>query len=122
HLYSRIEGQLRAGLVFADALAAAFPCGSVTGAPKLAAMEAIAELEGEGRGPYCGAIVYRPYKDKAIASVGIRTAVVDEETRVVHARSGGGVTILSDPEAEYSEAIDKGYLFRHLTGCHDLDP
>lgn len=119
HLYSRIEGQLRAGFVFADALAAAFPCGSVTGAPKLAAMKAIAELEGEGRGPYCGALVYRPYGNKAVASVAIRTAVVDEATRAVHVRSGGGVTILSDPETEYNEAIDKGYLFRHLAGQHD---
>ncbi|MEO1658596.1 MAG: anthranilate synthase component I family protein [Pseudomonadota bacterium] len=121
HLYSRIEGQLREGLVFADALAAAFPCGSITGAPKLAAMAAIAELEGEGRGPYCGAVIYCPYEGEAVASVAIRTAVVDERSRSIHVRSGGGVTILSDPEAEYHEAIDKGYLFRHLAGQDDPD-
>lgn len=119
HLFSRIEGRLRDGLVFADALAAAFPCGSITGAPKLAAMDAIAELEGEGRGPYCGTVIYQPYQDKAVASVAIRTAVIDEAARSLDVRSGGGVTILSDPEEEYREAIDKGYLFRHLAGQDD---
>ncbi|MEM0927863.1 MAG: anthranilate synthase component I family protein [Pseudomonadota bacterium] len=119
HLYSQVEGRLRDDLSFADALAAAFPCGSVTGAPKLAAMEAIAELEGMGRGPYCGAVIYRPHRGKTAASVAIRTAVVDERVRTIEVRSGGGVTILSDPEAEYREAIDKGYLFRHLAGQDD---
>ena len=121
HLYSRVEARLRDGLVFADALAAAFPCGSITGAPKRAAMEAIAELEGEGRGPYCGAILFIPRAGQATASVAIRTAVIDETTRTIEARSGGGVTILSDPQAEYREAIDKGYLFRHLAGQDDPD-
>lgn len=119
HLCSRIEGELRAGTLFADALAAAFPCGSVTGAPKLAAMEAIAELEGEGRGPYCGA-VFAITRGRAVASVAIRTATVNEQLCRVDARSGGGVTILSDPEAEFEETLDKAYLFRMLTG-HDPD-
>ncbi|GGY55489.1 anthranilate synthase component I family protein [Parvularcula lutaonensis] len=115
HLYSRIEGHLREGLLFADALRAAFPCGSVTGAPKLAAMDAIAALEGEGRGAYCGSVFYTDGK-RAAASVAIRTAVIDEECRRLDVRSGGGVTILSDPHKEYIEALDKGYLFRMLAG------
>ena len=114
HLFSRIEGRLSEGRLFADALAASFPCGSVTGAPKWAAMDAIADIEGEGRGPYCGSIFYiEPHR--AVASVAIRTAVVDEASRRVDVRSGGGVTILSDPHAEYHEALDKAYLFRSLT-------
>ncbi|NNU16477.1 anthranilate synthase component I family protein [Parvularcula sp. ZS-1/3] len=114
HLYSRIEGKLREGQLFADALRTAFPCGSVTGAPKLAAMDAIAGIEGEGRGPYCGT-VFAITKDRAVASVAIRTAAIDLAAGRVDVRSGGGVTILSDPQAEYQEALDKGYLFRLLT-------
>jgi anthranilate/para-aminobenzoate synthase component I len=115
HLYSRIEGRLRGGLGFADALTAAFPCGSVTGAPKRAAIEAIAALEGEGRGPYCGT-VFMIGEGRAVASVAIRTAVIDKQRGRIDVRSGGGVTALSDPFAEYDEAIAKAYLFRHLTG------
>lgn len=120
HLYSRIEGQIREGLRFADALEAAFPCGSVTGAPKLAAMKAIAELEGEGRGPYCGAVFYRD-SERGAASVAIRTAIIDNENANLDVRSGGGVTSLSDPHAEYDEAVDKGYLYRLLAGRDDPD-
>lgn len=115
HLYSRIEGRLRDGLLFADALRACFPCGSVTGAPKLAAMDAIAELEGEGRGPYCGALFWTDGQ-RGVASVAIRTAITDEKAGRLDVRSGGGVTILSDPHQEYLEALDKGYLFRMLAG------
>ncbi|MEM6409643.1 MAG: anthranilate synthase component I family protein, partial [Pseudomonadota bacterium] len=114
HLYSRIEGTLRKDCLFADALKAAFPCGSVTGAPKLAAMDIIAELEGEGRGPYCGAI-FAITKARATASVAIRTALIDNDEGRVDVRSGGGVTVLSDPEAEYQETVDKAYLYRMLT-------
>jgi len=118
HLYSRIEGRLRPALGFSDALAAAFPCGSVTGAPKMAAIEAITALEGEGRGAYCGT-VFAITKKRSCASVAIRTAMVDENEARLDVRSGGGVTILSDPKAEYHEALDKGYLFRQLTGRDD---
>ncbi|MEM1379580.1 MAG: anthranilate synthase component I family protein [Pseudomonadota bacterium] len=118
HLYSRIEGQLQPGRGFADALEAAFPCGSITGAPKQAAMDAIAELEGEGRGAYCGT-VFTCTRVQSRASVAIRTAMIDEDTRRVDVRSGGGVTLLSNPEAEYDETLDKAYLFRALTDTHD---
>lgn len=114
HLYSRIEGELREGQLFTDALRTAFPCGSVTGAPKLAAMDAIAEIEAEGRGPYCGT-VFAITKELSVASVAIRTAIFDLAAGRADVRSGGGVTILSDPQAEYQEALDKGYLFRLLT-------
>nr|WP_305888982.1 anthranilate synthase component I family protein [Parvularcula maris] len=116
HLYSRIEGRLRVGLPFAEALRAAFPCGSVTGAPKLAAMRAIAELEGEGRGPYCGT-VFAVTKERAVASVAIRTAVADHRRGRIDARSGGGITWRSEPAAEYAETEAKAYLFRLLTGA-----
>jgi anthranilate/para-aminobenzoate synthase component I len=113
HLYSRIEGRLKDGLGFTEALSAAFPCGSITGAPKLAAMKVIADLEGEGRGPYCGTIFMRT-RNVGVASVAIRTAVLDHDEKTLQVRSGGGVTILSDPAAEYDEADAKSYLFKSL--------
>jgi para-aminobenzoate synthetase/4-amino-4-deoxychorismate lyase len=116
HLYSQVTGSLRDGLGFADALRAAFPCGSITGAPKLAAMRAIAAIEGEGRGAYCGSVVTMT-RESAVASVAIRTAVLDHVSGRLDARSGGGITWLSDPASEYLETEDKAYLFRLLTGA-----
>ncbi len=117
HLYSQIRGVLREDLGPIDALAAAFPCGSITGAPKMRAMEVISELEGEGRGPYCGSVFYIPDGGPAVFSVAIRTATltpIAKGTRLDY-RTGGGITVLSDPSAEFQETEDKAYLFRHLT-------
>ena len=116
HLTTRVTGVMRAGFGFADALRAAFPCGSVTGAPKRAAMEIIARLEGEGRGPYCGAIL-AVTDERAVASVPIRTGlyVPDRDGGVLTVRAGGGITVLSDPEAELSETRDKAYPFELMT-------
>ena len=108
HLVTRVTGRLREGAGFADALRGAFPCGSITGAPKRAAMEVIARLEGEGRGPYCGAIL-AVTDERAVASVPIRTGVWSQG--VLSVRAGGGITVLSDPEAELSETRDKAYPF-----------
>ena len=117
HLYSRIEARLRPGVGPFDALAAAFPCGSITGAPKLAAMRLIAELEGEGRGPYCGT-VFAVTPERAVFSVPIRTGVLtyaDKRARL-DVRTGGGVTALSDLAAEYAETVDKAYPFELMLG------
>ncbi len=118
HLYSRISATLREGAGAVDALEASFPCGSITGAPKLAAMRTIAELEGEGRGPYCGTIFALHGDGSAVFSVPIRTAVLTHgaEACRLDARSGGGVTILSDPQAEWQETVDKAYPFALMTG------
>ena len=117
HLYSRVSGQLREGLGPMDALLAAFPCGSITGAPKHEAMRIIAQEEGEGRGPYCGTIFYIPDEGPAIFSVPIRTGVLSRQGDGcrLDVRSGGGVTILSDPSREYEETVDKAYSFRAMT-------
>lgn len=116
HLYSRIAGRLRAGVTPFDALLAAFPCGSVTGAPKHEAMRVIAAQEGEGRGPYCGTIFFIPDDGPAVFSVPIRTGVlVDQPDGCrLDVRSGGGVTILSEPAQEYAETVDKAYAFRAM--------
>lgn len=113
HLVSRISGDLQGEMNAAKALAALFPCGSVTGAPKVEAMKAIGEIEGTGRGPYCGAIGYIDDSGAADFSVGIRIAVV--EGRKISIPVGGGVTLRSDPRAEYDETIAKAQHFlRHL--------
>lgn len=109
HLVSRIAGVMREGLTPVDALAALFPCGSITGAPKIEAMKTIAALEGAGRGPYCGAIGYIGDDGAADFSVAIRTMII--ERRGWRARAtfpvGGGVTLRSDPAAEYRETLVK---------------
>ena len=107
HLVSRVSGELRADVSFTDVLRALFPCGSVTGAPKIAAMKAIAEVERVGRGPYCGAVGYIDDRGGADFAVAIRTMTLSEGGRRLTAPVGGGVTLRSDPLKEYQETIHK---------------
>lgn len=113
HLVTTVTGVLRPGLTALDALRAQFPCGSITGAPKLAAMDLIAELEQRERGIYCGAIGYVAADGSADFSVAIRTATVTyhESGATLRYGVGGGVTALSDPEEEYRETEDKAADF-----------
>ena len=105
HLVSRISGVLRRGVRPAEIFAALFPCGSITGAPKIAAMEAIARIENVGRGPYCGAIGYFDDRGGADFAVSIRTLMIED--RKVTIPVGGGVTLRSNPADEYEETIIK---------------
>ena len=105
HLVSRISGGLCGDVDAVDALKALFPCGSITGAPKVQSMKAIAEIEGVGRGPYCGAIGYIDDRGGADFSVAIRIAIA--EGRRLTVPVGGGVTLRSDPQSEYEETIAK---------------
>lgn len=105
HLVSRISGELRSDASIGDIFSALFPCGSVTGAPKIEAMKAIARLERTGRGPYCGAIGYIDDCGAADFSVAIRTLIAEKERLV--APVGGGVTLRSDPAGEYEETLVK---------------
>jgi para-aminobenzoate synthetase component 1 len=109
HLVSRISGSLREGTTAVDALAALFPSGSVTGAPKIEAMRAIAEIEDVGRGPYCGAIGYFDDGGGADFSVAIRTIVLEKNNGGARATFpvGGGVTLRSDPQSEFEETLAK---------------
>ena len=107
HLVSRIGGVLRRDVSVIDVFEALFPCGSITGAPKVAAMEAIARIEGVGRGPYCGAIGYMDDRGGADFSVAIRTMTTSSDRRAIVAPVGGGITLQSDPHKEYQETIDK---------------
>lgn len=105
HLVSRLSGRLAEGRGVVDAMEALFPCGSVTGAPKIEAMRAIAALEGVGRGPYCGAFGWIDDGGAADFAVAIRTAVV--EGRRAFVPVGGGVTLRSEPDGEYEETLVK---------------
>lgn len=109
HLVSSVTGQLSSGRDVFDLLAATFPPGSITGAPKVRAMEIIAELEGEARGPYCGSAGLISPDGSAQFNVMIRTAgfVADGESWQVEARSGGAITIDSEPAAELAETHAK---------------
>ena len=117
HLVSTVKGSLREGLSAVDLLAAAFPGGSITGAPKLRAMEIIAELEPTTRGPYCGAIGYIGFDGNMDTSIAIRTMVA--KGRRVTFQAGGGITADSDPAAEYEETLAKARAMMTALGADE---
>jgi len=105
HLVSLVEGRLRPDCDLADAIAAVFPGGTITGAPKPRTMEIIDELERTRRGPYTGSIGIFGFDDRATLNIVIRTLVRYE--REYHLRVGAGIVHDSDPDREYDETLDK---------------
>jgi len=105
HLVSSVTGELRPGTGAVDLLAACFPGGSITGAPKIRAMEVIADLEPARRGPYCGAIGLVGWDGALDTSVAIRTFAI--RGREATWGAGGGIVADSDPAAEYEETLAK---------------
>ncbi len=105
HLVSTVVGELEPGADAVDLLRATFPGGSITGAPKVRAMEIIAELEPTRRGVYCGAIGYLSVTGEIDTSIAIRTCVAVGEQ--VYFQAGGGIVADSDPAEEYRETLDK---------------
>lgn len=110
-LVSTVRGTLRGDARAVDVISATFPCGSVTGAPKISAMRHIAGLERSARGAYCGALLVA-VPGRLDSSVLIRTASV--RGRMLEYGTGGGITYDSDPEAEWEETLLKA---RPLLGC-----
>jgi anthranilate synthase component 1 len=111
HISSTVEGKIRPGLDALDALAAGFPAGTLSGAPKVRAMEIIDKLEPSRRGLYAGCIGYFAANGTMDTCIGLRTALVKDGTMYVQA--GVGVVADSDPEAEYAESVQKARaLFR----------
>jgi para-aminobenzoate synthetase component 1 len=105
HLVSRIEGRLAAGRTACNAIAALFPGGTITGAPKVRTMEIIGELEPGRRGIYTGAIGWLGYNDNLMLNIAIRTLVaVGGEA---HVQSGAGIVADSNPEHEFEESLNK---------------
>jgi para-aminobenzoate synthetase component I len=119
HLVSEVVGRLRPEVGYGQLLAATFPCGSITGAPKVRAMEVIEELEPVRRGWYCGAIGFLS-PGAASLSVAIRTATRHADGTVDHG-AGGGIVADSDPEAEHRESLDKAAAFLAAVGAEDRD-
>ena len=111
HIASHVEGKIQDNLDALDALASGFPAGTVSGAPKVRAMEIIDELEKSRRGVYAGAVGYFSANGTMDTCIALRTALVKDGTMYVQA--GGGVVADSDPEGEYQESINKARaLFR----------
>ena len=105
HLVSHVQGKLRDGLSQFDALRACFPAGTVSGAPKIRAMEIIAELERDKRGPYAGAVGYFDFSGNLDTAITIRTIVIKDG--VAYIQAGCGIVADSIPEREYQESLSK---------------
>jgi len=106
HLVSHIRAQLKPDVSPLQALFDAFPGGSITGAPKIRAMEIINELEPHWRGPYCGSVFYYGLDGRLDSNIAIRTLLCEADGSI-RCWGGGGIVADSDPEAEYQETLTK---------------
>jgi anthranilate synthase component 1 len=105
HIVSNVRGKLSRGRDSYDVIRACFPAGTVSGAPKIRAMQIIDELEPTRRGPYAGAVGYFGFSGNMDTCITIRTLVIKDDTAYIQA--GGGVVADSDPAAEYQETVNK---------------
>ena len=118
HLVSSLRGQLRADVDCFDALMACFPAGTVSGAPKVRAMEIIEELERTRRGIYAGGILYLDFAGNLDSCIALRTMVIKNE--VAHIQAGGGIVADSTPLGEYEESVNKSKALRRaLEAAHN---
>jgi anthranilate synthase component 1 len=114
HIVSNVEGNLKPGLSAMDVLRATFPAGTVSGAPKIRAMEIIDELEPVKRGIYSGAVGYISWSGNMDTAIAIRTAVIKDE--ILYIQVGAGIVYDSVPENEWEETMNKGRaIFRAVT-------
>jgi len=117
HRVATVKGKLHGRFGALDLIQAAFPGGSVTGAPKLRAMEIITELEPVARGPYCGAIGWLGLDGDMDLSIAIRTALCDLRAGLAHYHAGSGIVADSDPEREFEETLYKTAAFFRATNA-----
>jgi anthranilate synthase component 1 len=106
HIVSNVTGHMRPGATAMDALRATFPAGTLSGAPKIRAMEIIDELEPVKRGVYGGAVGWLSWRGDMDTAIAIRTAVIRE--RSLHIQAGAGIVADSVPENEWAETMNKG--------------
>ena len=106
HIVSQVEGELAEGLTAVDAIRSSFPAGTLSGAPKIRAMEIINELEPVRRNVYAGAVGYINWHDDTDLAIAIRTAVIKDG--MLHVQAGAGIVADSDPENEWEETMNKG--------------
>jgi len=119
HISSTVSGQLRDGCTSLDALRAAFPAGTVSGAPKIRAMEVIAELEPDQRGVYAGSLGYVSFGGNLDMAITLRTVVVADG--VAYVQAGAGVVADSRPEREFEETLEKaGAMFKAIEMAEDM--
>ncbi len=118
HLVSTVKGALREDCDPLDLIKACFPGGSITGAPKIRAMEIIEELEPTRRGPYCGSMAYIGFDGVMDSNIMIRTLVYNGEH--VSLQVGGGITAESDAQAEYEETLDKAEALFHSFDAYSM--
>jgi anthranilate synthase component 1 len=107
HIVSQAEGRLRTGLDAFDLLKATFPAGTVTGAPKIRAMQIIRDLEDSPRGPYAGVAGYFAANGTMDTCITLRTLVMQGQT--ISLQAGAGIVADSDPEREYQETLNKAH-------------
>ncbi|MEL6473782.1 MAG: chorismate-binding protein, partial [Pseudomonadota bacterium] len=122
HIVSHVEGDLREGLDAIDALFSGFPAGTVSGAPKIRAMQIIDELETERRGIYGGAVGYFGWNGDMDTCIALRTAVIKDGT--LHIQAGGGVVLDSDPQYEFDETLHKANALKRaaaLASAYEFD-
>jgi anthranilate synthase component 1 len=105
HIVSQVEGKLRKDMDAFSLLRATFPAGTLSGAPKVRAMEIIEELEGTRRGPYGGAVGYFSFDGSMDTCITIRALLMKGNT--LYIQSGAGIVADSDPAREYEETINK---------------
>jgi len=117
HLVSRVRGKLKEGMSAFDALRACFPAGTLSGAPKIRAMEIISELEPDRRGPYGGAVGYFDFSGNMDTAITIRTTAMKDG--VAYIQCGGGVVYDSLPDSEYQETLNKARAM--LTAIDDAE-
>ncbi len=110
HIVTRVEGKLSAGKTTYDLMRATFPAGTVSGAPKIRAMQIISELEQTARGPYAGCVGYFSFNGNLDTCITIRTALIKDGKAYVQA--GGGWVNDSTPEAEFQETVNKSMAMR----------
>ncbi|MBU2804874.1 anthranilate synthase component I, partial [Acidithiobacillus ferridurans] len=122
HIVSQVTGRLRPELDAMDALRATFPAGTVSGAPKIRAMEIIREVEPVARGVYAGAVGYWGWNGNMDTCIAIRTAVIKDG--MLHIQAGGGIVADSEPAAEWEETMNKRRaMFRAVALAENgLDP
>lgn len=112
HIVSEVSGQLAPEFSAVDVLTACFPAGTVSGAPKVRAMEIIQELEGDTRGPYAGAVGYFDFRGNMDMCITIRTLMIDRQQVMI--RTGAGIVADSIPEREYREIVQKARVLMQL--------
>ena len=105
HIVSNVEGRLESGLNALDVLKATFPAGTVSGAPKVRAMEIIDELEPVKRGIYAGSVGYLSFNGDMDVAIAIRTGVIKDKK--LHVQAGAGIVADSNPESEWQETQNK---------------